>query len=110
MGSVEAAKAYLMKANAEGCNLYDHLAEVMSKLLVEKPADALAQLEAISAEVKANKFVPGPAPAKAGTAPPLSLCLPLLPFLPSLTLALCHTVPQLPSMRARSRGVRSWWR
>eukprot|EP01043_Picozoa_sp_COSAG02_P012395 COSAG02_NODE_477_length_21523_cov_11.763163_21_plen_80_part_00 len=47
MGSVEAAKAYLMKANGEGCNLYDHLAEVMSKLLSEKPEDALAQLEAI---------------------------------------------------------------
>ncbi len=64
MGSVEAAKAYLMKANGEGLNLYDHLAGVMSKLLSEKPEDALAQLEAISAEVKATKFVPGPAPPK----------------------------------------------
>ena len=65
MGSVEAAKAYLMKANSEGLSLYDHLSEVMSKLLTEKPEDALAQLEAISAEVKATKFVPGAAPATA---------------------------------------------
>lgn len=64
MGSVEAAKAYLMKANSEGLSLYDHLSEVVSKLLTEKPEDALAQLEAISAEVKATKFVPGSAPAK----------------------------------------------
>ena len=49
MGSVEAAKAYLMKANAEGLSLYDHLAEVVSKLLAEKPEDALEQIEAISA-------------------------------------------------------------
>lgn len=93
MGSVEAAKAYLMKANAEGCNLYDHLAEVMSKLLSEKPADALAQLEAISAEVKATKFVPGPGPAKAGTAPSVSLSLSVSPspLTPSLPLSLCHS-------------------
>ena len=97
MGSVEAAKAYLMKANAEGCNLYDHLAEVMSKLLSEKPADALAQLEAISAEVKATKFVPGPGPAKAGTAPSVSLSLSVSPLPPfpahSLSPSLCATAP-----------------
>ncbi len=110
MGSVEAAKAYLMKANAEGCNLYDHLAEVMSKLLSEKPADALAQLEAISAEVKATKFVPGPGPAKAGTAPSVSLSLSVSPSPLPRSLPLSLSVPQLPSMRARSRGVRSWWR
>ena len=51
MGSVEAAKAYLMKANAEGLSLYDHLAEVVSKLLAEKPEDALEQIEAISAKI-----------------------------------------------------------
>ena len=65
MGSVEAAKAYLMKANAEGLSLYDHLAEVVSKLLAEKPEDALEQIEAISADIKATRFVGGEPPAGA---------------------------------------------
>ena len=54
MGSVEAAKAYLMKANAEGLSLYDHLAEVVSKLLAEKPEDALEQIEAMVEKINGD--------------------------------------------------------
>lgn len=58
MGSVEAAKAYLMTANSSGVSLYDHLSEVLSKILAEKPENALEQLEAISAQIKASRYSP----------------------------------------------------
>jgi radial spoke head protein 4A len=69
MASIEAAKGYLMKANADtGVSLYDHLSEVLSKLLAEKPENALEQLEAISAQLKATRFVPNGEAAAAAPA------------------------------------------
>eukprot|EP01051_Picozoa_sp_SAG22_P008517 SAG22_NODE_654_length_8129_cov_7.457410_2_plen_781_part_00 len=56
-GSVEQASAYLKQANSEGLSLYDHLSEVLSRILAEKPEDALAQLEEISAQIKKTRFV-----------------------------------------------------
>jgi hypothetical protein len=51
------AKAFLLQASgATGLNLYDHLSDVLVKVLNERPKDAADSLEAISRKVKADKF------------------------------------------------------
>jgi len=53
----DAAKAYLMQAQgAAGVSVYDHLSDVLSKLLSEKPENAVELLENISYELKADRF------------------------------------------------------
>ena len=42
--------------------------QVLSKVLAERPEDALAQIEAISAQVKATRFTSGPHSATSGAA------------------------------------------
>ena len=52
------AKAYLLKASdASGTNVYDHLSSVISKMLDERPNNAVDLLESISAQVKKEQFV-----------------------------------------------------
>lgn len=51
MASLDELRQVLQK-DSNGINLYDHLTEVMLKLLLEKPADAYEAFENISAGVK----------------------------------------------------------
>lgn len=53
--NIEEAKAYLQKASG-GSSLYDHLSEVLLKILVEKPEDSCAAFEHISEAVKQARF------------------------------------------------------
>jgi hypothetical protein len=57
----ETAKAYLMQANEAGTTVYDHLTEVLGRLLDEKPSNAVDVLETVSYELKADKFSAGTA-------------------------------------------------
>jgi len=54
----EKAKAYLKQADAKGISLYDHLTSVLLKLNSSRPADALAEFEAISLAVKSTALTP----------------------------------------------------
>ena len=52
------AKAYLLKASDKsGINVYDHLSNVISRLLDERPENGVDLLESISAQVKQEQFV-----------------------------------------------------
>lgn len=53
----EKAKSYLM-TNHNGRNLYEHLSELIMKIITEKPADALNQFEYLSSLIKQTKFTP----------------------------------------------------
>lgn len=55
MSTFEEAQQFLKKESA-GTNLYDHLAEVVLKLVTEKPQDPLALFETVSASVKDTTF------------------------------------------------------
>lgn len=50
----------LLKEDAGGKNLYDHLTETLMKILIERPKDAFDTFELISADVKANPLNPDP--------------------------------------------------
>lgn len=52
------AKAYLMEATKDGTNLYDHLSQLLMKLLEEKPSNAIDVFESISSQVKQARFHP----------------------------------------------------
>jgi radial spoke head protein 4A len=57
MASFEEAKQYLQKECKDG-NLYDHLSEVLMKVLAEKPEDALGLFENLSTIVKQQTIAP----------------------------------------------------
>eukprot|EP01038_Epipyxis_sp_PR26KG_P008949 gene8949-12066_t len=50
----------ILKEDASGKNLYDHLTEVLMKVLIERPKNAFDSFELISADVKANPLNPDP--------------------------------------------------
>jgi len=50
------AKAFLLQAGPSGLNLYDHLSDLIAKVLDERPQNAAETLEDISRKVKANRF------------------------------------------------------
>jgi hypothetical protein len=50
------AKALLLQAGPSGLNLYDHLSEIIAKVLDERPQNAAETLEDISRAVKATRF------------------------------------------------------
>jgi radial spoke head protein 4A len=53
----DTAKAFLMQADGPATtSVYDHLSELIGKLLNEKPNNAIEILENLSYELKANKF------------------------------------------------------
>ncbi|NXG47203.1 RSH4A protein, partial [Psilopogon haemacephalus] len=57
MLAVQNAKAYLLKTStASGLNLYDHLANMLTKILDEKPTNAVDIIENISKDVKWSQF------------------------------------------------------
>lgn len=51
-----AAKAFLLKSDGEGVSAYDHLSEVLLKVLETKPTDALQSIEKISQDVKRDRL------------------------------------------------------
>lgn len=54
----ENAKAYLLQASSTtGQNLYEHMVGMISKVLDERPTDAIDRLEDLSLQVKAGQFV-----------------------------------------------------
>jgi len=50
----------LLKEDASGRNLYDHLTETLMKLMLDQPKNAYEMFEVISAEVKGNPLNPDP--------------------------------------------------
>jgi hypothetical protein len=50
----------ILKQDAAGKNLYDHLTETLLKILIDKPANSYDQFEIISSDVKAKPFNPDP--------------------------------------------------
>jgi len=55
-GSVEEAKAFLQQAsNTDGYNLYDHLKSALTKLLDERPDNAVDDFEDLSKQLKPGK-------------------------------------------------------
>eukprot|EP01116_Phalansterium_solitarium_P019158 TRINITY_DN5268_c0_g2_i1.p1 TRINITY_DN5268_c0_g2~~TRINITY_DN5268_c0_g2_i1.p1 ORF type:complete len:485 (-),score=139.57 TRINITY_DN5268_c0_g2_i1:849-2303(-) len=64
MVSFEDAKAFLLQSDSNGANLYDHLSDVLLKLIESRPTGALQNFENISNEVKTGRLPPsdGPSP------------------------------------------------
>jgi len=59
MATLEEAKQFLKQdKNGKGTNLYDHLSDVLLKILVEKPTDAYDTFENLSAAVKKTTISP----------------------------------------------------
>lgn len=52
----EAAKAALQKKGAAGNSVYDHLVDVIQKIVTEDPSDAVGLFESLSSSVKQAKF------------------------------------------------------
>ncbi len=50
----------VLKEDSSGRNLYDHLTEVLMKLLIERPTNAFDNFELISADTKLNPLNPDP--------------------------------------------------
>lgn len=53
---MDTGKAFLQKPNDNGVSVYSHLTDVLATLLEKKPANALAELEGVSASVKQQHF------------------------------------------------------
>lgn len=60
MTDYESAKAYLLKDH-DGSNLFDHIADVLLKVISEQPENALDVFEQLSASVKAGRLSSGTA-------------------------------------------------
>lgn len=54
----------ILKEDASGKNLYEHLTETLMKIVLERPANAYDSFELISADVKANPMNPDPEKGK----------------------------------------------
>jgi hypothetical protein len=50
----------ILKEDASGNNTYDHLVEVLMKILIDRPKDVYGSLEQLSFAVKANPLNPDP--------------------------------------------------
>ena len=62
-------QAFFTQADEGGVSLHSHLAEVIHKLLLDRPSDALSSFESTSIDVKAKHFVAHEAGLKARTHP-----------------------------------------
>lgn len=60
MTTLEEAKAFLKQECVDGTNLYDHLSDVLLKILVERPENLHDTFESISAAVKLQRYVAPP--------------------------------------------------
>ncbi|XP_049510174.1 radial spoke head protein 4 homolog A isoform X2 [Panthera uncia] len=55
--TIQSAKAYLQKTSSKsGLNLYDHLSDMLAKVLDERPENAVDIIESISQDVKMRHF------------------------------------------------------
>ncbi|XP_027972808.1 radial spoke head protein 4 homolog A [Eumetopias jubatus] len=55
--AIQSAKAYLLKTSSKsGLNLYDHLSDMLTKVLDERPENAVDIIESISQNVKMEHF------------------------------------------------------
>jgi radial spoke head protein 4/6 len=60
MTTLEEAKAFLKKDGADGTNLYDHLSDVLLKILVERPENVQDSFEYVSTVVKQQRYMAQP--------------------------------------------------
>jgi radial spoke head protein 4A len=60
MATFEESLQFLRKESSDGVSLYDHLSEVLLKVLAERPEDASSAFEHISAGVKELRASPAP--------------------------------------------------
>lgn len=58
MTTLEEAKAFLKKEAPDGSNLYDHLSDVLLKILVERPENLHDSFEYMSSTVRQQRYVP----------------------------------------------------
>uniref|UniRef100_A0A7S2XZR7 Uncharacterized protein n=1 Tax=Fibrocapsa japonica TaxID=94617 RepID=A0A7S2XZR7_9STRA len=58
---VNEARQFLQKNSADGVSLYEHLSEVLLKILIERPSNAAESFEHISAMVKSSTIQPSKA-------------------------------------------------
>jgi radial spoke head protein 4A len=58
MSTLDLAKAKLLKADANGVSLHDHLSATLARIITEDPEDALAMFEQISLAVKQQNVLP----------------------------------------------------
>lgn len=58
--STAAELRQILKEDASGKDLYEHLTEVLMKVLIDRPKNAYDSFELISSEVKANPLSPDP--------------------------------------------------
>ena len=58
MTTLEEAKAFLKKDAGDGTSLYDHLSEVLLKILVERPDKLSDSFEHLSTAVKQQRYQP----------------------------------------------------
>mmetsp|Transcript_30348 Transcript_30348/g.51320 ORF Transcript_30348/g.51320 Transcript_30348/m.51320 type:complete len:439 (-) Transcript_30348:277-1593(-) len=54
----------ILKEDAGGKNLYDHLTETLMRIMIERPKDAYDSFELISSDVKSNPLNPDPEKGK----------------------------------------------
>ncbi|CAM9551513.1 unnamed protein product [Laminaria digitata] len=67
MTSYEGSRQFLQKQSSDGVSLYDHLANVLLKVLTDRPSDASAAFEHLSASVKEATVTPANiGPSKGG--------------------------------------------
>ena len=55
----------ILKEDAAGKNLYDHLTETLMRIVMDRPSNAYDAFELISADIKANPLNPDPEAGKA---------------------------------------------
>ena len=53
---LEQAKAFLMKSGTSGLNIYEHLTNVLSRLLDQRQENGVDNIEDISKDIKAGTF------------------------------------------------------
>jgi hypothetical protein len=67
-GALEMATAselrQILKEDAVGQNLYDHLTETLMKIMIDRPKNAYDSFELISSQVKGNPLNPDPLKGK----------------------------------------------
>jgi hypothetical protein len=54
----------ILKEDAAGQNLYDHLTETLMKIMIDRPKNAYDSFELISSQVKGNPLNPDPLKGK----------------------------------------------
>jgi len=90
----------ILKEDAAGKNLYDHLTETLMRIVMDRPANAYDAFELISADIKSNPLNPDPEAGKP-VPPSDEEVRALTPHCP-LTLPVCQCV------HMHCRCIMSW--